>query len=72
MPGSARRQLRLRPAAVAFALGEAVELQHDEGLLGHQQRLDALAQAGQAQCDDRLAQLGRAGDVAAPRVERSR
>jgi hypothetical protein len=28
MPGSAR-QLRLRPAAVAFALGETVELQDD-------------------------------------------
>ena len=67
MLGSAR-QLRLRPAAVAFALGAAVELQDD--VVGHQSDLDALAQAGQAQCDYRLMQLGRAGDVAVPRVER--
>ena len=67
MPDSAR-QLRLRPAPVALALGEAIELQDDEGLLGHQQRFDALAQAGQAQCDYRLTQLGRAGDVATLRV----
>ena len=38
MLGSAR-QLRLRPAAVAFALGEAVELQHDAHVVGqHQDR----------------------------------
>ena len=33
MPGSAR-QLRLRPAAVALALGEAVELQDDADVVG--------------------------------------
>ena len=33
MLGSAR-QLRLRPAAVAFALGEAVELQDDADVVG--------------------------------------
>jgi hypothetical protein len=69
MLGSAR-QLRLRLAAVAFALGETIELQRDEGLVGQQQCLDALAQTAQAQCDYRLAQLGRAGDVATLRVER--
>ena len=33
MPGSAR-QLRLRPATVALALGEAVEVQHDANVVG--------------------------------------
>ena len=33
MLGSAR-QLRLRPAAVAFALGETIELQHDADVVG--------------------------------------
>ena len=65
-PALARRQLRLRPAAVAFTLGETVELQHD--VVGQQQRLDPAPQAAQAQCDYRLAQFGRAGDVAVPRV----
>ena len=60
MPG-----LRLRSAAVAFALGETVELQHDLDLVGQHRDLDPAAQAAQAQCDYRLAQLGRAGDVAA-------
>ena len=67
MLGSAR-QLRLRPAAVTFALGEAIELQDDAPVVGQQRDLDALAQAGQAQCDYRLAQLRRGGDVAAFRV----
>ena len=64
MLGSAR-QLRLRLAAVAFALGETIELQHDANVIGQQRDLDAVAQAAQAQCDYRLAQLGRGGDVAA-------
>ena len=69
MLGSAR-QLRLRPAAVAFALGEAIELQDDADVVRQHQDLDAAAQAAQAERDHRLAQLGRAGDVAAPLVER--
>jgi hypothetical protein len=68
MPGSAG-QLRLRPAAVAFALGVTVELQDHVDVVGQQQRLDALAQAGQAQCDYRLAQLRRGADVALRRIE---
>ena len=71
MLGSAR-QLRLRPAAVAFALGETIELQDDADVVGQQRDLDPPAQAGQAQCDDRLAQLGRGGDVAALARRRSR
>ena len=55
MPGSAR-QLRLRPAAVALALGEAVELQDDVDVVEQQQCLDPAPQAAQAQCDYRLAQ----------------
>jgi hypothetical protein len=62
MLGSAR-QLRLRLAA--FALGETVKLQHDDGLVRHHQRLDLAPQTAQAQCDYRLAQLGRAGGVSA-------
>jgi hypothetical protein len=64
MLGSAR-QLRLRPAAVAFALGETIELQHDADVIRQQRDLDPAAQTAQAQCDYRLAQLGRAGDVSA-------
>ena len=48
MPGSARR-LRLRLAAVAFALGEAIELQHDVDVVGQQRDLDPAAQAAQAE-----------------------
>ena len=70
MLGSAR-QLRLRLAAVAFALGETVELQ-DSDVVRQQRDLDLAAQAAQAQCDHRLAQLGRAGDVAALARRRSR
>ena len=70
MPGSARRQLRLRPEAVALALGKTIELQHDADVVGQHSHLDAAAQAAQAQCDYRLVQLGRAGDVAALGVER--
>ena len=64
MSGSAR-QLRLRPAAVALALGAAVELQHDLDLVGQQQRLDLAAQAAQAERHHRLPQFRRAADVAA-------
>ena len=67
MPGSAR-QLRLRPAAVALPLGEAVELQHDAHVVGQHHDLDPPAQAAEAQCHHRLAQLGRAGDISAARV----
>jgi hypothetical protein len=55
MLGSAR-QLRLRPAAVAFALGAAVELQDDADVIGQQSDLDPAAQAAQAQCHHRLAE----------------
>jgi hypothetical protein len=72
MPDSARRQLRLRPAAVAFALGETIQLQHDAHVVGQHSDLDAAAQTAQAQCDLRCLQPWRAGDVAALRVERSR
>ena len=60
MPGSTR-QLRLRP--VAFALGETIELQHDADVVGQHSDLHPAAQTAQAQCDYKLAQLGRAGDV---------
>jgi hypothetical protein len=59
MLGSAR-QLRL--AAVAFALGSAVELQDDADVVGQHHDLDPAAKAAQAQCDYRLAQFGRGGD----------
>ena len=55
MLGSAR-QLRLRPAAVAFALGETIELQHDLDLGGQQQRLDLAAQAAERERDHRRPQ----------------
>jgi hypothetical protein len=61
-------ELRLLAAAVALAPSGAVEVQHDVEIVGQQQRLDAPAQAAQAQCDYRLAQLRRGGDVA-PLVE---
>ena len=48
---------------VPLPLGEAVELQHDDGLVRHHQRLDPPPQAAQTQCDHRLAQLKRGGDV---------
>jgi hypothetical protein len=68
MPGSAC-ELRLRPAAVAFALGKTVELQHDADVVGQQRDLDSAAQPAQAQCDYRLAQLRRGGDVAPRRIK---
>ena len=50
---------------MAFALGEPTDQrQHD--VVGQQQRLDAAAQTAQAECHDRLAQLGRSADVAEP------
>ena len=58
MPDSARRQLRLRPAAVALALGETIELQHDAHVVGQHSDLDAAAQAAQAQCDHRCRSPG--------------
>ena len=39
--------LRLRSAAVAFALGETVELQDHVDAVGHHQRLDPAAQAAE-------------------------
>jgi hypothetical protein len=54
----------------ALALSEGVELQHDDGVIGQQQRLDAPAQAAQAQRHHRRPQLGRGGDIAPRRVER--
>src|SRR5262245_56618410 len=65
--GSAR-QLRLRPAAMPLTLGKTIELQHHVHAVEHQRCFDPATQHAQAQCDDRLAQLGRAGDVAVPRV----
>ena len=67
MPSSARQ---LRPAPVALAFGETVKLQNHVEVIRQLRDLDALAQAGQAQCDYRLTQLGRASDVTVPRVER--
>jgi hypothetical protein len=49
---------------VPFALGETVELKDDADVVWHQQRLDLAAQAAQAQCDYRLAQLGRSQPMA--------
>ena len=60
MLGSAR-QLRLRPAAVAFALGEAIELQHDVDAVGHQGGLDAAAQAAQRRHRRTMSALGGSG-----------
>jgi hypothetical protein len=69
MLGSAR-QRRLRPAAVAFALGEAIKLQHHIDIIGQQQRLDLAAQTAQAERHDGRPQLGCSGDVApSPLVE---
>ena len=48
---------------MTFPLGEAVELQHDEDVIRHHQRLDLAAQAAQAERHHRLAQLKRGGDV---------
>src|SRR5262245_65571240 len=53
---------------MALTLGRTIELQHDGGLVRQQRGRDPALQARQAQGDDRLAQLGRAGDVAVPRV----
>ena len=50
--------LRLRPAAMAFTLGEAIELQHDVDVIGQQRDLDPAAQAAQAQCDHRWLSSG--------------
>src|SRR6478609_3015030 len=55
---------------MTFPLGETVELKHDLDLVGQHRDLDTAAQAAQTQCDYRLAQPGRGGDVAALRVER--
>ena len=65
MPGS---PCELRPAALPFTLGETVKLQHDLDLVGHHQRLDAAAQAAQAERHHRRPQLGGTADVAAPLV----
>ena len=55
MLGSAR-QLRLRLAAVAFALGETIELQHDAHVVGQQRDLDPAAQAAERERDHRRPQ----------------
>jgi hypothetical protein len=54
---------------MTFPLGERIELQHDGNVIRQEQRLDLGAQAAQAQCDYRLAQLGRAGDVSLRRID---
>src|SRR6476469_8524435 len=54
---------------MTFPLGEAVKLQHDDGLVRHHQRLDLAAQAAQAERHLSLPQFRCAGDVAAPLVE---
>jgi len=50
---------------MTFPLGVTIELQDDDGLVRHHQRLDLAAQTAQRQRHHRLAQFGRAGDVAA-------
>jgi hypothetical protein len=46
LPGSAHPSWRRQClAAVALALGESVELEHDDGVIGQQRGLDAPAQA---------------------------
>jgi len=45
--GGSARQLRLRPPAVTFALGEAIELQDDDDVVGEQRDLDLAAQSAQ-------------------------
>ena len=69
MPNSTRRQLRLRLRGGLRARLYRRAAPPPDRVRQHSD-LDPAAQAAQAQCDDRLAQLGRAGDVAAPRVER--
>src|SRR6478735_9680756 len=64
MPGSAHR-LRLRLAAVAFALGETIELQHDANVIRQHRDLDLAAQAAQAERHHSLPQFRCAADVAA-------
>ena len=48
---------------MAFALGETIEPELHIDVVGQQRDLDAAAQSTQAQCDHRLAQLKRGGDV---------
>ena len=55
---------------MTFPLDVTIELQDDDGLVRHHQRLDLAAQAAQAERHDGRPQLGRAGDVAVPLVER--
>jgi hypothetical protein len=55
---------------VPFALGEAVELQHNVNVIGHHRDLDLAAQAAQAERHHRRPQLGGVADVAVPLVER--
>ena len=54
---------------MALAFGETVKLQNHVEVIRQLRDLDALAQAGQAQCDYRLTQLGRASDVTVPGLE---
>ena len=65
MLGSACR-LRLRPATVALALGEAIELQHDVDVIGQQRDFDPTAQAAQAERRHRrtMSALGGSGRAA--------
>jgi len=60
---------QLRPAAVPLALGETIELQDHVDVVGQHQRLDAAAQAAQAERRHGLAQLGHGADVTTPLVE---
>src|SRR5262245_33341819 len=69
---SARSTFRANYAVappVALQPGGAVELQDDDWLVRQQRGLDPATQHAQAQCDYRLAQLGRAGDIAPRQVE---
>jgi len=50
---------------MTFPLGVTIELQDDDGLVRHHQRLDLAAQSAQRQRHHQLAQLRCAADIAA-------
>jgi hypothetical protein len=67
-PGKVRRPARTTlPPPIQLAAGAHVKLKHDVHVVGHQQRLDAPAQAAQRQRGEAPGQLAADGKVTAPR-----
>jgi hypothetical protein len=68
-----RRPARPRPAgeppAIALQARGAIELQHDDDLVGQQRRLDLAPQPAKRERRDGHSQLGMGADVAAPLVK---